>query len=146
MHSVRPRPQGRKGEAGLKNQKVYPAGVQSVQKGYRVFDHLTQKVSYSRNVKFDEREIGGSPVEEEKSAQRPIILNSVDEQRSDCEEKEGDTSNDTSVTEALPRRSTRERRQVDYYSYPQATSRFTVNPPPLKKQSTAQKKQNGTKL
>ncbi len=73
---------------------------------------------YSRNVKFDEREIGRPLFEEEVSAQHPLILDSVDEPKSYGEER--DARNDTSVTEASPSRSTRERRQVDYYGFPQA--------------------------
>ena len=98
-------------------------GMEVCRKDIEVFDHLTQKISYSRNVKFDEREIGGPSIEEEKPAQRPLILDSVDEPESDCEqrdEEKGGTSNDTSGDEALPRRSTRERKPVDYYGFSQA--------------------------
>ncbi len=73
-------------------------------------------------MKFSEREIGRPPFEEEVSAQHPLILDSDDEPKSDGEEKdeeEHDARNDTSVTEASSRRSTRERRQV-YYAFPQA--------------------------
>ena len=49
-------------------------GYGSVRKGYRVFDQLTLKISYSRNVEFDERENGTAPVENETSVQHPLIL------------------------------------------------------------------------
>ena len=73
-----------------KTRKCILLGYGGVQKGYRVFDHLTQKISYSRNVKFDEREMGGPSIEEEKPAQRPLILDSVDEPESDsdCEQRD----------------------------------------------------------
>ncbi len=77
-----------RGKLDSKTRKCILPGYGSVQKGYRVFDHLTQKVLYSRNVKFDERKIGRPPVEEEVSAQHPLILDSVDEPKSDSEEKD----------------------------------------------------------
>ena len=118
-------PKNERGKLDSKTRKCILLGYGGVQKGYRVFDHITQKISYSRNVKFDEREIGGPSIAEEKPAQRPLILDSVDEPQSDsdCEqrdEEKGGTSNDTSGDEAPPKRSTRERKPVDYYGFLQA--------------------------
>ena len=47
-----------RGKLDSKTKKCTLLGYGSVRKGYRVFDQLTWKVSYSRNVKFDERERG----------------------------------------------------------------------------------------
>ena len=112
-------PNNKRGKLDSKTRKYILLGYGSMQKGYRVFDHLTQKVSYSRNVRFDEQRIGRSPVEEEKSAQLSLILDSIDEPESDHEE-EGNTSDDAPAAEVMPRRSTRESRPVDYYGFPQA--------------------------
>ena len=117
-------PKDERGKLDSKTRKCILLGYGSVQKGYRVFDHLTQKTSYSRNVKFDERESGGSPIEEEESAQRPLTLEPADESESDQDEsgEEGTdrSENSPAVTETPLRRSTRERRPVDYYGLPQA--------------------------
>ena len=48
-----------------------------MQKGYRVFDCLAQKVLCSRNVKFDEREMERPSVEEEESQQPLLVLDPV---------------------------------------------------------------------
>ena len=69
-----------------------------------VFDQLTQKVSHSRNVRFNEQEVGTSPVEEEPvqqpltldsaddPAQHPLTLDSTDETEYDLEEERGKRS------------------------------------------------------
>ena len=71
-----------------------------------------------------ERETDGPPVEEENPAQHPLILDSVDESESDGaggDEEESSTNPDLPVAaEPPPRRSTREKRSVDYYGLPQA--------------------------
>ena len=92
-----------------------------------MFDQLTQKISYSRNVKFDERESGSAPVEDEKSVQHPLILDPVNETQSDEEsenQEESGSTGELSTTEptadAPLRRSTRDRRPVDYYGSQQA--------------------------
>ena len=100
-----------------------------MQKGYRVFDHFTQKVLHSRNVKFDERESGIPQFESEKSVQQPLILHQMDEtEYNDGKNVEGNGTSEESSTletqpqivEVPPRRSTRERRLVDYYGFSQA--------------------------
>ena len=112
-------PKDERGKLDSKTRKSILLGYGSVQKGYRVFDHLTQKVSYSRNVRFDEREIGRPPIAEEKSAQHPLILDSIDDLESDHDE-EGNTSDNAPASKVMPRRSTRESRPVNYYGFPQA--------------------------
>ena len=116
-------PKDERGELDSKTNKCVLLGYGNVQKGYRVYDHLTQKVFYSRNVKFDEREIASSPVEEE-PAQHPLILDPINESESSPEEgdeEDGSTGADPPVVaDPLPRRSTRERRPVDYLGFPQA--------------------------
>ena len=117
-------PKDERGKLDPKSKKCVLLGYGSVQKGYRVYDRLTRKVFYSRNVKFDERETDGPSVEEENPAQHPLILDSVDESESDGaggNEEESSTNPDLPVAaEPPPRRSTREKRSVDYYGLPQA--------------------------
>lgn len=74
---------------------------------------------YSRNVKFDKREIASSP---EEPAQHPLILDPIDESSpEEWDEEDGSTGADPPVVaDPLPRRSTRERRPVDYFGFPQA--------------------------
>jgi hypothetical protein len=59
----------------------------------RVFDHPTQKVSYSRTVKFDEQE------KKKESVQHPLILNPINETRSD---QERENEEESGSTEELP--------------------------------------------
>ena len=62
-------------------------------------------------------------MKEEKAAQHPLILDSVDEPESgdeDGNEEEGGTDAEPPAPEPPPRRSTRERRPVDLYGFPQA--------------------------
>ena len=117
-------PKDERGKLDSKTKKWVLLGYGSVQKGYRVYDHLTRKVFYSRNVKFDERETGRPPVEEEESPQRPLILDSVDESESDRERGDEDKSSTgadpPAADEHPPRRSTRERSSVDYYGFQKA--------------------------
>ena len=116
-------PKDERGKLHSKTKKCVLLGYGSVQKGYRVYDRLTQKVFYSRNVKFDEREIESPPVEEEEPAQRPLILDPVGEPESDREagdEENGGTNADTpDAAEPPPRRSARKGGPVDYYGFPQ---------------------------
>lgn len=108
-------PKDERGKLDSKTNKCVLLGYGSAQKGYRVYDHLTQKVFYSRNIKFDEREIASSPVEEEEPAQHPLILDPINESESSPEEgDEEDGSTGAVVADPLPRRSTREQRPVDY--------------------------------
>ena len=71
-------PKDERGKLDSKTRKCISLGYGSVQKGYRVFDQLTQKVSHSRNVRFNEQEVGTSPVEED-PAQQPLTLDSADD-------------------------------------------------------------------
>ena len=112
-------PKDERGKLDSKTRKCVLLGYGSVQKGYRVYDHLTRKVFYSRNVKFDEREMEELRVEEEQPVQQPLILNSESEVESDHEE-EANVDTGPPVAEPPTRRTTRERRPVEYYGYPQA--------------------------
>ena len=116
-------PKDERGKLDSKTKKCVLLGYGSVQKGYRIYDRLTQKVFYSRNVKFDEREIESPPVEEEEPAQRPLILDPVGEPESDREagdEENGGTNADPpDAAEPPPRRSARKGGPVDYYGFPQ---------------------------
>ena len=100
----------------MKTNKCILLGYGNVQKGYRVFNRVTQKVVYSRNMKFDEQEMGRPPIEEE-SAQHPLVLEPIEASSSDSE-GDKDASDDMPVViETLPRRSTRERGAVNYYGF-----------------------------
>ena len=72
-------PKNKKRKLDSKTKKCILLGYGSMQKGYRVFDLLTQKVFYSRNVKFHEQELVMPPVEEEKSAWCPLVLDPIEE-------------------------------------------------------------------
>lgn len=116
-------PKDERGKLDPKAKKCVLLGYGNVRKGYRVYDHSSRKVFYSRNVKFDEREAAGPPVEEEEPAQQPLILDSGSEAESDNErgiDEEVNDDADPPAAEPPPRRSTRERRPVDYYGLPQA--------------------------
>ena len=76
-------PRDERGKLDPKTKKCILHGYGNVQKGYRVYDHVTQKVSYSRNVKFDEREMEGLWFEEEGPVNQPIILDPEKEAESD---------------------------------------------------------------
>ena len=111
-------PKDERGKLDSKSRKCILLGYGSVRKGYRVFDPLTQKVSYSRNVKFNEQENGPS-VEEEESVQNPQILTPIDEIQEEGEdggiEELPAVEPEPPTTPEPPRRSTRDRRPVDYY-------------------------------
>ena len=116
-------PKDERGKLDPKAKKCVLLGYGNVRKGYWVYDHSSRKVFYSRNVKFDEREAAGPPVEEEEPAQQPLILDSGSEAESDNErgiDEEVNDDADPPAAEPPPRRSTRERRPVDYYGLPQA--------------------------
>ena len=71
-------PKDERGKLDSKTKKCILLGYGSVQKGYRVFDPITQKISHSRNVKFDKRESEMMQLEEEESTQRPLILDTIE--------------------------------------------------------------------
>ena len=60
-------PKDEHGKLDSRTRKCTLLGYGSVRKRYRVFDHLTQKILYSRNEKFNERESVTAPVEDESS-------------------------------------------------------------------------------
>ena len=125
-------PKDERGKLDPKTRKCLLLGYGSVQKGYRVFDPVTRKVSFSRNVTFDEQESGRPPIEEEvESAQRPLILEPIDKSESDCEGEDddnGSTNEDPPAVEVQPRRSTRQTRPVNYYGFPQANLTIHCEP------------------
>ena len=139
-------PKDERGKLDPKAKKCVLLGYGNVRKGYRVYDHSSRKVFYSRNVKFDEREAAGPPVEEEEPAQQPLILDSGSETESDNErgiDEEVNDDADPPAAEPPPRRSTRERRPVDYLDFHKLTSLFTENPPLSMKQRPARRERNG---
>lgn len=125
-----------------KTKKCTLLGYGSVRKGYRVFDHSTKKVLYSRNVVFDEQETGSPPVEEE-SVQHPVVLDTIEDHEHDEEGGDGDdstTSEDSHGVEPLPRRSTRERRPVDYYGFQQANLAIHYEPTTIEEATSCPEK------
>ena len=166
-------PKDERGKLDSKTRKCILLGYGSVQKGYKVFEQLTRKVSYSRNVKFSEQEVQTSIVEE--SAQHPLILDSADdvsqhppslestddpvqcpstldsadEHNHDSEEGRGegritDQSSADAEVEAPPRRSARERRPVDYYGFPQANVMIHQEPITFEEAINCQKQREWT--
>lgn len=135
-------PQDERGKLDPKTKKCDLLGYGSVQKGYRVYDHLTQTAGMSSSMS----ETGRPLFEEDKPSQRPVTLDSVDE--SDCEggdEKESRTDADTpAATEPpyLPERGS----QWTTMDFHKLTSRFAVNPLLLIKQLPAQRKPSGKRL
>ena len=115
-------PKDERGKLDSKTKKCILLGYGSVQKGYRVFDPITQKISHSRNVKFDERESEMMQLEEEESTQHPLILDTIEGTESVVEEEtitpEEHSRDEPQQPDREPRRSTRERRPVDYYGFP----------------------------
>ena len=111
-------PRDERGKLDSKTKKCTLLGYGSMRKGYCVFDHLTQKVLYSRNVVFNEQEVGISPGEEEESSPHSLELGLVDESDPDKDEEESSNEDTPSVeSEPVSRRSPRERRPVDYYGF-----------------------------
>ena len=49
-------PKDERGKLDSKTKRCTLLGYGSVRKGYRVFEQLTLKICYSRNIEFDERE------------------------------------------------------------------------------------------
>ena len=130
-------PSDERGKLDSKSRRCILLGYGSVRKGYRVFNQLTQKISYSRNVRFDERESGAAHVKDETPVRKPLILDQIDQTESDQESEsneEADSTGGPAADEAepstneseqptaddRPRRSNRERRPVDYYGSHQA--------------------------
>ena len=84
-------------------------GYGSVQKGYRVFNSVSEKVSYSRNFKSDEQEAERPPVEE--PAQQLLVLDFIvgsesDHEGVDEEPEQDDTDGEPPAVEVEPRSST----------------------------------------
>ncbi len=102
-----------------KTMKCILLGYGNVQNGYRVFNPIAQKISYSRNVKFDERENEVVQLEEP-TTQHSLVLDTTDEVESVVQEETTTPEDQSSVESQEPepirehQGSTRERRPVDY--------------------------------
>ena len=131
-------PRDERGKFDPKTKKCVLLGYGNVQKGYRVYNHVTRKVFYSRNVKFDEQETEGPRFEEAGPVNQPLILDSENETESDEGgiEEEIETNTDPPAAQPPPRRTVRERRPVEYYGFPQA--HITIHQEPTSfKEATA---------
>ena len=115
-------PREERGKLDPKIRKCTLVRYGNMQKGYRVYDQATRKIFYSRNVKFDEQEPEGPRFEEERHVDQPLILNSLNKAESDDGgvEEGIKTGAGPPTTEPPPQRTTRERRPVEYYGFPQA--------------------------
>ena len=94
-------PKDERGKLDSKTRKSILLGYGSVQKGYRMFDPTTQKVTFSRNVTFDDREAGKPPLQEE-STQEPLTVDTVYDPDSDQEgtdEEDPIDTNEESIEE-----------------------------------------------
>ena len=89
-------PRTKRGKLDSKTKKCTLPGYGSMQKGYQMFDRLTHKVLYSRNVKFEEHEMERPPVEEEKSTRHPLVLDPFEASASD---DKGDDKGDEDASE-----------------------------------------------
>ena len=101
-----------RGKLDSKTSKCILVGYGSVQKGYRLYNREAQKILHSRDLKFDEGEKVTQQVVLEEEAEPPTrkvdtLVESLDEEESDTEEER--------VAETEPRKSSRERRQTDFY-------------------------------
>ena len=101
-----------RGKLDSKTSKCILVGYGSVQKGYRLYNREAQKILHSRDVKFDEGEKVTQQVVLEEEAEAPTrkvdtLVELLDEEESDTEEER--------VAETEPRKSSRERRQTDFY-------------------------------
>ena len=70
-------PNDERGKLDLKTIRCIMLGYVSVQKGYRLYDKVTQKILHSRNVTFNEHEITVDQKEEE-SAPHLMELDFID--------------------------------------------------------------------
>ena len=89
-------------------------GYGSVRKGYRLYDRAKSQVLFSRNIKFNEKESTEPTLENETGrdqapAQKVLELALDEGSETDQEDEE------KTPTQVQPRRSTRERRQVNFY-------------------------------
>ena len=102
-----------------KTRKCILIGYGSVRKGYRLYDRAKSQVLFSRNVKFNEQELTEPTLENETGgdqapAQKMLELALDEGSETDQEDEE------KTPTQAQPRRSTRERRQVNFYGIERA--------------------------
>ena len=93
---------------------VILVGYGSVSKGYRLYDRAKSQVLFSRNVKFNEQELT-EPTLENETGRDQVPAQKVLELALD-KGSETDQEDEKRITiQAQPRRSTRERRQVNFY-------------------------------
>ena len=100
-------PKDERGKLDMKSRKCILLGYGTNVKGYRLYDQLNKRVLYSRDVKFDESSRGYC-VQKQNSNLK------TGENQVTFESGTPDDNNEMSEVEA-PRRSTRERRQTEFY-------------------------------
>ena len=102
-------PKDERGKFDSKTRKCVLVGYGAVTKGYRLFDVAEEKVIYSRDVHFNEeikdcKDDGHKAGDSDTDYQLIIDLSSLANDKSD-----------TQPYPEAPRKSTRERREPDYY-------------------------------
>lgn len=129
-------PKDDRGKFDTKARKCILLGYGEETKGYRLYDVNKMKVLYSRDVKFNEmsnnNEQGSQDVQDE-DYKLVIDMSSKNDTEADTEEQP-----EIAVQDEAPRRSTRERRQPDFYGREQ--SHLTETPLTLKDAIVSQDK------
>ncbi len=107
-------PKDERGKLDTKARKCILLGYGEETKGYRLYDVMTRKIIHSRDVRFNERakECGQDSHDVMKDDYKLIVDFSEIEADRDTEE---DQPNHEDHDHPLPRRSTRQSRQPDYY-------------------------------
>ena len=72
-------PKDRRSKLDSKTQKCIMLGYGTVQKGYRLFDYTNRKIVHSRNVRFNEQEMGNPIVPREESPTLTLLDLDADE-------------------------------------------------------------------
>ena len=119
-----------------KTRKCILIGYGSVRKGYRLYDRAKSQVLFSRNVKFNEQELTEPTLENETGgdqapAQKMLELALDEGSETDQEDEE------KTPTQAQPRRSTRERRQVNFYGIERANLTIHQEPTSFREARTS---------
>ena len=129
-------PRDERGKLDSKSKKCSLLGYGNVRKGYRVFDHATQKVLYSRNVVFNEDDTGTVQLYDENDE---CVSHTLDLLPSEPD-KEERTTEPIIEPQPIPRRSTSERRPVDHYGTWQSHSVIHSEPSTLAEAKNSQDK------
>ena len=134
-------PKDSRGKLDSKTSKCILVGYGSVQKGYRLYNREAQKILHSRDVKFDEGEKVTQQVVLEEESEAPTrkvdtLVESLDEEESDTEERELQKPSQGNRAERGGRRTSTDK---------ESTCRCTLSPLHWRKQGVLQRSRSGTK-